>query len=501
MRFLYEINSHVWLREQPWASPAGGDLADVPDSQIAQWAAMGIDAIWFLGVWRKGESTRRICVENSELRVRFEHILPGSVPDSVLGSPFSIADYSLSPALGNETTLSRLREKLHSHGIALVLDFVPNHVAVDHPWVTEHPDRLVSGSRSEVEHAPGNYFQTPEDSGLILAHGRDPYFAGWTDTAQVNIFHADTRRALTDILLKIGEVCDAVRCDMAMLLTNEVFRRTWGDISLVDYPDGHPAEFWEEAIPTVKKRHPGFLFMAEVYWDLERRLQEMGFDLTYDKTLYDHLRGADADAIRHHLAQTMGYQDRFVHFIENHDETRAAEAFGRRHTAAGTAVSGLPGVLLCHEGQFEGRRTFLPIQLGKRPTELVDKSLRAFYEKLFAVMREPVMSQGEFQLLDVRPAWHDNPTHRFILTYCRTLGSENRMIVANISDAQSQAYCCVRVEAIDAPVVEFHDLLSSERYLRDRTVLLEKGMFFDLAPGVSHIFDVRPAPRGAKADA
>ncbi|MBN1866839.1 alpha-amylase [Candidatus Sumerlaeota bacterium] len=501
-RFLLEINSHVWLGEQPWANPAKPDLADLPDEQVGRWTDMGIDAVWFLGVWRKGEATRRICLESTELRNRFERVLPGAGSDHVIGSPFSIADYSLSPALGNETTLARVRRKLNDRGISLILDFVPNHVAVDHPWVFQHPDRFVHGSPSEVERAPGNYFRVPgEHDDRILAHGRDPYFGGWTDTAQVNVFRKETRQALIEILLQVSEVCDGVRCDMAMLVLNDVFRRTWGDISFFDYPDGNPPEFWSEAIPAVKQRHPDFLFMAEVYWDLEHRLQEMGFDFTYDKVLYDHLRRADGPAFRKRLAETLNYQDRFVHFIENHDESRASDAFGRRHAAAATVLAGLPGMLLCHDGQFEGRRVFLPIQLDKRPNESVDRSLRTFYDKIFAVMREPVMHMGGFDLLEILPAWTDNPTHRFVVAYCRTFGDERRLIVANVSDTQSQAFCRILAQQIEAPVFEFRDLLSDVVYRRDRAALLEKGMYFDLAPGASHIFDVRPAPPDAKADA
>ena len=103
---------------------------------------------------------------------------------------------------------------------------------------------------------------------------------------------------MTGALAQIAGLCDGVRCDMAMLLLPEVFERTWGI---------QAGPFWPRAIDAVRQRHPGFLFMAEVYWDLEWTLQQQGFDYTYDKRLYDRLRdghaasGAGAPARRHGL--------------------------------------------------------------------------------------------------------------------------------------------------------------------------------------------------------
>src|SRR5512132_1770209 len=77
---------------------------------------------------------------------------------------------------------------------------------------------------------------------------------------------------------------------------------------------------------------PGFLFMAEVYWDLEWTLQQQGFDYCYDKRLYDRLREGRARPIRDHLVAPLDYQDELARFLENHDEPRAAATFGLRST-------------------------------------------------------------------------------------------------------------------------------------------------------------------------
>ena len=82
-------------------------------------------------------------------------------------------------------------------------------------------------------------------------------------------------------LERIATMCDGVRCDMAMLILPDVFERTWGR---------RPEPFWPRTIERVRKAAPSFLFMAEVYWDLEWELQQQGFNYTYDKRLYDRLR-------------------------------------------------------------------------------------------------------------------------------------------------------------------------------------------------------------------
>ena len=177
-KMLYEINTAVWLNEQTWTGEGPVDLAEIPDSVIESWKAMGVDIVWFLGVWKIGDETRNICLKWNDIRDHFEKIFPGSVPDHVAGSPFSIADYSLRPQYGNEASLRRLRDKLHAHGIALMLDFVANHMAVDHPWVTEHPERFVKGSERLVEREPGNYFRVPGHPRNYFGPRARPLFFG-----------------------------------------------------------------------------------------------------------------------------------------------------------------------------------------------------------------------------------------------------------------------------------------------------------------------------------
>ena len=229
-----------------------------------------------------------------------------------------------------------------------MLDFVPNHMAPDHPWVDEHPEYFVQGSESDLARAPQNYCRAQTKNGpLVLAYGRDPYFAGWPDTLQLNYGNPELQQAMIGELERIAGQCDGVRCDMAMLVLPDVFERTWGIRAEL---------FWPKATEAVRRKYPEFWFMAEVYWDLEWTMQQQGFDYTYDKRLYDRLREGHARPVREHFHAGLDYQNKMARFLENHDEPRAAATFPPGvHKAAAVITFLSPGLRFFHQGQFEGR--------------------------------------------------------------------------------------------------------------------------------------------------
>ncbi len=129
----------------------------------------------------------------------------------------------------------RLRARLKERGLRLMLDFVPNHTAPDHPWVNQHPEYYVQGSEADVARAPNNYLRA--ENGSIFAYGRDPYFPGWPDTLQLNYGNPKLQQAMKAELAQVAALCDGVRCDMAMLVLPDVFQRTWGIIAEAFWPD------------------------------------------------------------------------------------------------------------------------------------------------------------------------------------------------------------------------------------------------------------------------
>src|SRR5205814_981843 len=205
----------------------------------------------------------------------------------------------------------------------------------------------------------------------------------------------------------IGAQCDGVRCDMAMLVLPDVVARTWGDRARP--ADGTPPSdesFWPAAIAGVRARHPDFVFMAEAYWDLEWTLQQQGFDYAYDKRLYDRLREHHARPVREHFLAGIDYQNKLARFLENHDEPRAAATFPPGiHEAAAVITFLSPGLRFFHQGQFDGRKKRISPHLCRGPDEPTDQDLGKFYNRLLAVLRQPALRNGRWQLLECVPAW------------------------------------------------------------------------------------------------
>ncbi|HET9386185.1 MAG TPA: alpha-amylase family glycosyl hydrolase [Gemmatimonadales bacterium] len=326
---LYEINTWPWLRELSAAIGQDITLADVPQSELERIGALGFDGVWLMGVWERSPRSREIASSVTGLVSEYQRALPDFTAADVVGSPYAIHRYEVDATFGGPEALAVLRERLRERGLRLILDFVPNHLAIDHGWVVEHPNRFVRAGADRLASEPQNYF-TREIDGVprIFAHGRDPHYNGWTDTVQLDYRTCETRGAMRELLAWTAEHCDGVRCDMAMLVIRDVFVGTWG--GEFDPPN---ADFWSEAIATVKAKHPGFLVMGEVYWDLEYRLQQLGFDYTYDKRLYDRLVDADAESLRAHLRGGLEFQRRLTRFIENHDERRGSRLLVRSAVA------------------------------------------------------------------------------------------------------------------------------------------------------------------------
>jgi hypothetical protein len=290
------------------------------------------------------------------------------------------------------------------------------------------------------------------------------------------------RRAAVATLGNIAEHCDGVRCDMAMLLMNAVFGRTWGKAA------GPPPEieYWVEVIQTVRDRRPDFLFMAEAYWDLEWNLQQQGFDYCYDKRLYDRLRYGNPESILFHLCADISYQRKMVRFIENHDEERSAHVFpGPKLRAAAVVAVTLPGAKLFHGGQFEGKRVRLPVQLGRRPDEPIDGELRSFSYRLLEAVRDSRFHEAEWQLCQCI-GWPDNSSFRNLLAWSWRRNPGCCLIVVNFSDQSAQARVRWPYQDMAGAGVQLHDLLSGATYERDGNELRNSGLYVDLPPWKFH---------------
>jgi len=486
---LYQVNTRVMMRELGVALRRKATLDDVPDAFLDEVASRGFDWLWFLGVWRTGPAARAVSRSRADWREGFLRDLPDLSEEDIAGSPFAVQGYEVSPALGGDAALARVRARLARRGIRLLLDFVPNHVSPDHPWIEAHPEWFVEGNEVDLSRAPANWTRVSTARGpRILAHGRDPFFPGWPDTLQLDYRHPGLREAMRGELTSVAGRCDGVRCDMAMLVLPEVFRRTWGERPGVESGD---AAFWPDAITRVRAGHPGFTFMAEVYWDLEWELQKQGFDFTYDKRLYDRLRAGGARPVREHLMAAPDFQDRSVRFLENHDEPRAAATFEPEvHRAAAIVTFLVPGLRFLHEGQLEGRRVFASMHLDRRPAEPTDPAIRDFYGALLPVLNRPEVHEGAWRLRECRPAWDGNATRESFVAFSWELGDRRLLAAVNLGPTQAQCWVDASFAGIEGGPVRLVDLTGPDRYDRSGQELCTRGLYLDVPAWRYHVLEV-----------
>ena len=482
---LYQINTRVWLTELSRSLGRPAKLNDIPDAELDRLAKMGFDWVWLLSVWRTGKAGQKVSRENPQWRQEFEETLPDLKEKDIAGSGFAITDYEVHPYMGGDAALAHLRQRLAKRGLKLMLDFVPNHVALDHVWVKNYPDYFIEGTEELLEREPLNYIRIKQNNGsLILAHGRDPYFPGWPDTLQLNYSNSRLQEAMINELLWISDQCDGVRCDMAMLVLPEVFKSTWGRQS---------QPFWPLAIKRVREQYPNFCFMAEVYWDLEWNLQNQGFDYTYDKRLYDRLREGLARSVREHLQAAFEYQVKLARFLENHDEPRVAVIFDSLvHQAAAVITYFIPGLRFFHQGQLEGHNKRISPHLVRAPEETTNPEIAKFYKQLLAVLHKPVVKNGEWQELSCQPAWEGNGTwDAFVAHSLHGTKGELILVVVNYAAHPSQCYLNIPFADIKDCSVTLNDKLSTASYSRDGNELLEKGLYLDVPPWAYHVFEIK----------
>lgn len=487
---VFEISTWAWLNQVSEGTGRFVTLGEVPDEAWDEVLPPGIDAVWLMGVWQRSPAGLEVALADAGLQQSWHEALPDLSPGDVVGSPYCVRGYVVDERLGGPDGLAAARAVLAERGLRLILDYVPNHVAPDHPWVRDHPERFVRGAAAEAEADPAAWLTVGEQ---VLARGKDPYFAPWPDVVQLDAFAAELRAATIETLIAIGDQADGVRCDMAMLLMSDVFSATWGE-RVGPAPE---REFWPEVLEAVRAAHPQMVFVAEAYWDREWALQHQGFDFCYDKRLYDRLVQDDAAAVRGHLTAADDYQRGLVRFLENHDEPRAAATFGAdRGRAAAMVVATTPGATLWHEGQREGRRVRLPVFLGRRPEESTDVSTAAFYNALLDTVAEQGVRAGSWRLLEAT-GWPDNDSWRNLLTWAWVddevqQAVPHHVIVINFSGGSAQARIKLPWSGLDDVTWRLSDALSGSVFDRVGEELAGAGFYVDLDPWEIYLLQLAP---------
>jgi len=483
---LLEINSRIWIKR----FGKNCNLSSVPDDQIQAWKNLGFDVIWLMGVWNNNKDViGEYCFE-PDLISSYNSALKDWQKEDVIGSPYSIDKYQINPMLGTKEDLLSFKKRLNEAGIKLILDFICNHFSAKSSLIWTNKEIFLYADEYIYKNDPYTFYPSPANNKEYLAHGRDPLFPPWKDTAQINFYSQQARDYLTSVLIDLTDMCDGVRCDMAMLPLNNIFYNTWIGVLKKYGFDKPEKEFWDEAISSVKNKRKDFIFIAETYWDLEWQLQSLGFDFTYDKRLTDRLVGGDIRSIKDHLNADLSYQAKSVRFLENHDEDRAITKLGRERSMAAAVITGtIPGIALYFDGQCDGKRIKLPVQLGREPEEKQDEKIKEFYRNLFSITKELVFKNSSWKILEASPVADSDQSNDNLLAWEWRSGKELRVVIVNYNNSTSRCRLKFNIESKSDEIM-LNDLLNHTSYKRSVKEIADKGLFVELKSFNSHIFSI-----------
>lgn len=464
-------------------------LRDVPDAEWLRMKEEHADMIYLLGLWELGPESL------GEAMALFEDMkgwygVPDLVPEDIIGSPFAVVDYRLSPEIGEDQDLDFAVEKIRSLGMGVIVDFVPNHFARDSKLFLEHPEAFVQ--RPNGDNSPENWWY--HKNGVTAAFGRGPYDGPWTDTLQVNYFSPRAVELLTDLVVSVAKRVDGIRLDMAHLILNEVFQRSWDQQMRAGGFSRPQREFWEQLISNVKSQRPDVIFVSEAYDYYftqppeQELLTNLGIDYSYNKKVLDLLEHFNLDNLKGYLSsESQGHLSRMCHFVENHDEPRAAFSLGGvQQSFAGAVVAlTIPGARFTFQGQYEGLKNRLGIHLRRAMPEQPDHDLRAKYAKLTEILAAPLFHKGTWTYINVPSegsGWR-------LMAWRWEYYGEKRLIVVNFSDQQGWGNVQVAdAHASSGDEVRLTELLSGEEYTRSGSEMRGRGLTVGLPPWSAQIF-------------
>ena len=488
---LIEINTRIFLNfmREKYSSP-DMSLSLIPDDEWLKLKHLGFDIIWLMGVWKTSAISGEISKDEQFLR-DFVKKVEGDI-SIISASPYSIVDYKLDSFFGFEWELKALKEKLNSFGMELYLDFISNHMAIDSEFSNECADCFVLGEKRDYENNKELFCEKKiGDITYYIAHGRDPNFPSWKDTIQLNYFNPKTREKMISELIKISELCDGIRCDMVMLTLNDIHENIWGWLLDKRGYKKPQKEFWQMAISEVKSVNPQFVFMAEVYWGLEWKLQQLGFDYTYDKVFYDRLRNMGVEEVKGHLKAERLYQKKSVRFIDNHDEDPSIICFKgkKRALSAAVLISTVKGMRFYNNMQLKGVPLKIPVQISVFDYEKYkDMEIEKFYEKLLKIADHPAFHGGEWELLDVLALNPDDRSFRNIIAYKWTQMRTIKIVIVNYSDETSRGKISISLKSKGDTLTLYEEF--SERFFSFNSSDISSGLKIEnISPYGFYVFD------------
>ena len=172
--------------------------------------------------------------------------------------------------------------------------------------------------------------------------------------------------------------------------------------------------------------------------------------------------------------------------------------FGDRVRAAAVVIATLPGLRFFHQGQFEGRKERLPVQLGRWSDEAPNEGLLHFYSRLLGTVNDDVFHEGEWRLLDLHPAGDGSSSDLLAWRWLRA--GEMRIVVVNLGGGTAQGLVPLSSEVAGDPrdeAIVFEDQLDGARYTWSRHALNESGLYVKLGRGAAHVLRVLAGPARA----
>ena len=163
---IYEINAWPWLSNLSEIYGHSIKLDTVPVELIYQ-ELTPYDVIWLMGLWERSPIGREIAISHEGLQEEYHKALHYYNTYDVIGSPYSVYYYHVSSHLGGSDGLNSFRKELADHGILLLLDYVPNHVSVDHLWTLEKSDVFIKGTLDDLIAKPYDFFSLGD---IVYAH-------------------------------------------------------------------------------------------------------------------------------------------------------------------------------------------------------------------------------------------------------------------------------------------------------------------------------------------
>ena len=471
---LYEISTRPWLYEltQKYNRPIT-KLKDIPLEEFDNLRENGIDIVWMMGVWKLGN-----CGLKFDRELDFTNVLPDCTKDDIIGSPYAIVEYICNPEIGTNEDLIWLKEELNSRDLKLMLDFVPNHSAIDAPTAS-NPKLYIRAPKGKKNS------ERYTDTGF--AFGRYNNKANpWQDVIQWNYWEEETRKIMKDNLLTVLSFADGIRCDVCGLLLNDAIGDTWKEE--LDYwgykrPEN---EFWEYALAEVKQKYPDAILLAEVYEPEQiESLYKLGFTYTYNKDLFVKLHKSSKELNAYIKSVEPEYWHHSANFVENHDENRIVYNMGStdKAMAAGTIAATIGGMTFLNHGQWSGYKNKLEVHLRRGYNEMQNEEVKKYYKKLMQIIQDPAFRGEKLNVVENMTEKKKDDFVAFIrekeesyylvvVNYSDTFGCAN----IPISNLQGKGECSIR------------DVINDREYLRIAENIRKEGLIICIIPWETQIF-------------